>query len=180
MTGTTDSSDFPTANPLQARLGGPSAVNAFVAKIASTVPFASFSTKLESTPSPRPGFQTYANFTLGAGGSINPLTQPVTLQVGNYSVTVPPGSFKQLGQGSKAGSYVYSGTINGVSLQVHIVALGSSSYVFKAAARPVDLTGLSSPVSVTITIGNNSGTAEAAAELERRPASGFLNGGPGR
>jgi hypothetical protein len=43
MTGTTDSSDSPTVNPLQARLGGPSAVNAFVAKIASTVPFASFS-----------------------------------------------------------------------------------------------------------------------------------------
>ena len=105
---------------------------------------------------------------MGAGGSINPLTQPVTLQVGNYSVTVPPGSFKQLGQGSKAGSYVYSGTINGVSLQVHIVALGSSSYAFKAAAQPVDLTGLSNPVSVTITIGNNSGTAEAAAKFERK------------
>ena len=99
---------------------------------------------------------------LGAGGSINPLTQPVTPQVGSYSVTLPPGSFKQLGQGSKAGNYVYSGTMNGVSLQVHIVALGNSSYVFKAAAQPVNPTGLSNPVAVTITISNHSGTAGAA------------------
>jgi hypothetical protein len=129
------------------------------------VPFSSLSTKLEITAGPPPGFQMYANFTLGAGGSIDPLTQPITLQVGNYSVTIPPGSFGQLQKGSKAGSYVYSGMINGISLQIQIVPLGGSSYAFKVGAQPVDLTGLSNPVTVTITIGNNSGTVGANAQF---------------
>ena len=140
--------------------------NASVSGTATFVSFSSFSSKLEITAGPPPGFQMYSNFTLGAGGSINPLTQPVALQVGNYSVTIPPGSFKQLLKGSKTGSYVYSGTINGVSLQVQIVALGGSSYAFKAKARPADLTALSDPVPVTITIGNNSGTEQVDAQFQ--------------
>jgi beta-propeller repeat-containing protein len=166
VTGYTTSADFPIVNAFQSTLGPNSVFDAFVAKIAPTVQFSSFSTKLEITAGPPPGFQMYANFTLGAGGSIDPLTQPVTLQVGSYSVTIPPGSFKQLQNGSKAGSYVYSGTTNGVSLQIQIVPLGGSSYAFKVVAQPVDLTGLSNPVTVTITIGNNSGTEGANAEFQ--------------
>jgi hypothetical protein len=67
--------------------------------------------------------------------------------------------------------------MSGVSLQVHIVALGGSSYVFKAAAQPVDLTGLSNPVSVTITIGNNSGTVKANATSSNAPLGVPLTGG---
>ena len=96
---------------------------------------------------------------------INPLTEPVNLEVGTYQITIPANSFKQLKNGAKAGSYVFSGVIGGVSLSVQIVTLGGNSYQFKAEGSPVNLTALSNPVTLTLTIGDDTGTASMYADF---------------
>jgi hypothetical protein len=116
---------------------------------------------------PPPSFDLNATFTLGAGSNgINPLTEAVTLRVGTYTVTIPAGSFHQLTRGSKAGGYVFEGAIGGVTLEAQIVPLGNNSFQFKAEAQPVDLTALSNPVTVTITIGDDAGTSSVAADFQ--------------
>jgi hypothetical protein len=144
-----------------ARPQGPACdIGAF--ELAQSVAFSSFSAKLDIvTGGPTPGFDLNATLTLGPPSKgINPLNEPVTLKVGTYNVTLPAGSFKLL----KKGRYAYQGTINGVSLQVQIVPLGGSSYQFKAEAMPVTL-ARSNPVTVTITIGDDTGTKAVTASF---------------
>ena len=128
--------------------------------------FSSFSAKLDINGGSTPGFDLNSKFSLDAGSSgINPLVELVKLQVGTYSVAVPAGSFHQLRRGAKKGSYVFSGTIGGASLAIQIVPLGGSSYQFKATASPVDLTALTNPVTITLTIGNHTGTTSVYADF---------------
>lgn len=123
-------------------------------ELVQSIPFSALSAKLAATiGGPLPGFALEANFTLGeASTGINPLTQPVTLTVGTYTVTIPVGSFKQLPNG---GCY-YLGEISKVGLVVTIAPLGENRFSLIAAAGPVTLTK-SNPVTVTITIGENTG-----------------------
>ncbi len=122
-----------------------------------TVPFASFTAKL-TIPGESGKFELNAEFTLGSGSTgINPLADAVTFQIGSYSATIPAGSFQQLKHGSMKGDYVYKGTIDGVALQVHILALTNGSYCFKAEGSPVTLDS-TKKVTVSITIGNNTGS----------------------
>jgi hypothetical protein len=100
----------------------------------------------------------------GAGSDgINPLTDPVSLTIGTYSVTIPSGSFHQLPNGSKRGSYVYAGVIGGVTLQLQILQLAGNQFQLKSTGGPVNLTGLPNPVTVTIVIGNDLGTTSVKA-----------------
>ena len=75
-------------------------------------------------------------------------------------------NFQQILSGQKKGSYVFQGVIGGVSLQVQIVPLGANAFQFLAQGAPVNLTGLSNPVTVKITIGNDAGTAAVTADLK--------------
>jgi hypothetical protein len=85
----------------------------------------------------------------------------VTLQVGTFSVTIPTGSFQQ----NPNGRFAFEGTINGVGLQVQIVPLGNNMFTFKAESTGVDLTGLTNPVPVVLTIGIDSGSTTATAQF---------------
>jgi hypothetical protein len=98
---------------------------------------------------------------------IDPLAELVALQVGTYSVTIPAGSFQQLKSGAKKYAYVFSGVIDGVTLSVQIVppSVTGDGWSFKASGIPIDLTGLSNPVTVVITIGNDSGTTAVNANF---------------
>ena len=126
-------------------------------KIALSVPFASFSVKLSTTAGPPPGFNLNALCTQGAGApAIDPVAQGMTLTVGTYTVTIPPGSFAV----TKKGWFVYNGTINGVSLGVRISQTGTNSYQVQVAGSGVDLTTLANPVTVTLTLGSNYGTTQ--------------------
>jgi hypothetical protein len=119
------------------------------------------SAKLRVFAGPPPSFTLNASFTLGASSDgIDPLTEDVTLQVGTYRVTIPAGSFKQLTNGKKAGAYAFSGVIGGVTLSLKIAppSVTGDGWTFKASGTPVDLTGLSNPITVMITIGDDSGT----------------------
>jgi hypothetical protein len=133
-------------------------------ELAETVTFASLTANLDIVPLVGGSFDLNAALTLGATcKGINPITQPVMFGVGPYSVTIPPGSLHQLINGSKKGSYVYAGTIAGVALDIQIVTLGGGKYQFKAEGSPVNFFGLSNSLTVTITIGNDTGTVSVNA-----------------
>jgi YVTN family beta-propeller protein len=126
------------------------------------VPFLAFSAQLQldvNTTPTKDAFALESSFTLSSTApAINPLTQPVTFQVGTFAATIPPGSFKQTG-----GLFTFAGVINGVSLQALITPTGTLRYAFAAAAEHPNLTGTTVPVSVTLTIGNDSGTKSVTA-----------------
>jgi hypothetical protein len=104
-------------------------------------------------------------FTLGAiSNGINPLTQNLALQIGTFSVTIPPGSFNQIA----LRIFVFHGFINGVDLSVQIVALGNNIFALAAESKGVNLTGLTNPVTVVLTIGNDTGSTTAIARKNER------------
>ncbi len=123
------------------------------------VAFSKFSPKVETETNE---LEVTALFTLGEQSSgINPLSQEVSLKVGDFSVTIPAGSFKA----SSIGWFKYEGTINGVDLEVKIVPLGANRYGFRAeaaakslAAPPPGQTG------VELSIGGNKGSVQAKVE----------------
>jgi hypothetical protein len=187
VTGFTDSSNFPTTpGAFQTAFGG-GIQNAFVSKFSFGIPFCSLRSRLElDVDGDRDdGFELGARFALGTGGSINPLTQPVTLSIGSYSVTIAAGSFVKRGKG-----YEFAGVINGVRLAVLIRHKHSeegdrsedgdndnddknnnrcttATYtVFAKGSGPI-LKGTTNPVTVTITIGDNTGTTKVNADFER-------------
>lgn len=117
--------------------------------------FSSFIAKLNVTSGPPPGFQFKGDFTLSAGDpAIDPVTKSVSLMVGTYSVVIPVNAFHQ----TKKGWYVFQGTIAGVALQMRLSQTGSDTYQLQVNASGVDLSSLSDPITVTLTIGNNGGT----------------------
>jgi YVTN family beta-propeller protein len=72
------------------------------------VPFVAFSAQLQIAFGS--AFALESSFTLSSTApGINPVTEPVTLRVGTFTITIPPGSFKHIG-----GSFNFAGFINGV------------------------------------------------------------------
>ncbi len=125
--------------------------------------FSALSAKLDIWAGPPPRFDLNSSFTLGSGtNGINPLTEKVTFSIGTFSITVPAGSFKK----NAKGQFVFQGIINGVALQLQITPLGGKSYQFKADGTAVNLTGLTNPVTVIITIGDDSGTTAVTADFQ--------------
>jgi YVTN family beta-propeller protein len=128
----------------------------------TTVPFLAFSAQLQIAFGRAPNQDAFAlesSFTLSSTApAINPVTQPVALQVGTFSTTIPPGSFKKTGQ-----LFTFAGVVNGVSLQALVTPTGTLRYAFAASAQRASLTGTTNPVPVTLTIGGNSGTTSVKA-----------------
>ena len=93
-------------------------------------------------------------------GGINPVSNPVVLQLGAFSITVPQGSFVA----TKKGGWNFEGTIAGVRCEFQIRPLGNGAFRISGEANGVDLTGLTNPVTVTLTIGDNTGTTPVFAE----------------
>jgi DNA-binding beta-propeller fold protein YncE len=127
------------------------------------IPFASSFAKLEIKAGPPPGFDLNESFTLGTNSNgINPVTENVTLQIGTFSVTIPAGSFKL----NPNRRFAFQGLINGVSMQVQIIPLGNNIFTFMAEGTGVNLTGLTNPVTVVLTIGIDSGTTTVTAQFQ--------------
>ena len=130
------------------------------------VSFSAFNAKVEipsSGHSPNAdSFNLNGNFVLGsASNGINPLTESVTLKVGNFTTTIPPGSFK----GTGFGPFHFNGVINGVRLVVGIEPTGATRYAFHTNAHSADLAGTVNPVTVTLIVGNDSGTTPVKAKI---------------
>ena len=106
-------------------------------------------------------------FGLGSGfmfrstAAINPVTEPVTLQVGTFTTTIPPGSFKK----QKDGSFIFQGKIHGVGLGALIKQTGTLRYLFEAKGLGANLTGTVNTVYVTLAIGGDSGATSVTAHI---------------
>lgn len=141
----------------RAAFGGPFAnPDPIFFKACSSQQFGAFNAVLTEYPNV-PMFSINANFTLAAGSNgINPPIEPVTLQIGNFTVTIPPGSFVA----SVPGYFTFVGVINGISLSVVIRLTSANNFIFGVIARNVNLTTINppGPVGITLTIGDDSGT----------------------
>ncbi|HSL02834.1 MAG TPA: SBBP repeat-containing protein, partial [Nitrospiraceae bacterium] len=171
---------------------GGSGGDAFVAKITTNLPFAAFRANAEIDLRHRPHhdefqarhrhhedefeghhrphhdkfedeFEMTAIFTLGPNNNgIAPLTEAVTVQVGAFSTTIPAGSFKQ-----KKGRFTFEGVIHGVKLEAVLRSLMlGNDYEFKVEGKGANLTVTSNPVTVGLTIGDDSGSKTIRAKLE--------------
>ena len=129
------------------------------------IPFGAFSAKLEIHFGKSPNTEHLnfnANLILGsASNGINPPAEPVTIKVGTFTITIPPGSF----DGTGFGPFQFEGVIDGVRLVVLIQPTGATRYSFHAVAHNANLTGTTNPVPVTLTIGDDSGTTTVKANI---------------
>ncbi|HET6841591.1 MAG TPA: hypothetical protein VFK06_07875 [Candidatus Angelobacter sp.] len=106
------------------------------------------------------------DFSLGAGSmGLDLAHTPLTLTVGTLSFTIPAGSFKQVGGQHHFVLHtnnVFRGTVNGMHVDFDIQAEhgSSTSFDYSATITHVDL-DVPNPVTVTLQIGENSGTTTA-------------------
>jgi hypothetical protein len=139
--------------------GGESACDIGAFELVDQTPFASFSAKL-SLQFSQGAISLNSAFTLGAGSNgISPLAEAVALRVGTYSTMIPAGSFKQ----KSNGSFMFVGTINGVPMSAKITPQAGNSYTFQFTCTGANLTGTVNPVTVTFTIGDDTGTTSVIA-----------------
>ena len=89
-------------------------IGAYEVQDAAFVPFSRFGGSMSIDPDAGV-FYLSGGFTLGAGGTIDPTTQPVAFGVGSYAVRLPAGSFVKYNTG-----YVYQKTVNHIFLCVFI------------------------------------------------------------
>ncbi len=130
-------------------------------QVVNPISFSSFTAKVHIEDN-YTHFELKSKFTLGTGSTgINPVTDNVSLQVGTFSTTIPAGSFKHDDK-----HYKFEGVINGVHIETSIKSLGSNTFELKAEAEHANMTGTANPVSVQVTIGNNSGTTTVNAKID--------------
>ncbi|MDP1949011.1 MAG: SBBP repeat-containing protein [Nitrospirota bacterium] len=166
VTGDSDSLNFPgtVGSQIQNAFAG-GFQDAFVAKITSNLPFAAFKAKAEIDVRRRRGdkFQLRTSFTLNpSNNGLNPLTEAVTVQVGPFATTIPAGSFKM-----KNGRYRFEGVINGVKLEAVLRSLIlGHDYEFTLEGKGAEFSGMENPVTVSLTIGDDSGNETITAIIE--------------
>lgn len=133
------------------------------------VPFAAFDAKVEITMGPLANddaFEVKATFALGAGSNgIDIPTEIVSLSLsggtGTFSITIPAGAFTQ----DNKGRFKFEGVIDGVALETMIQPLLGGSFEFKAEGTGADLTGITNPVEVGLTIRDDGGSTTVEAEF---------------
>ncbi|MBV8864049.1 MAG: hypothetical protein JO210_01465 [Acidobacteriaceae bacterium] len=127
-------------------------------ELIQTVPFSNFKAYLAIATGRHPGFVLASVFTLGSASTgLNPANETMTLQIANYTLSLPAGSFHPLWNAPNA-PYTYEGTVNGATLLLGIVPLGKNEFQFDAAGLPVRFPGVKNPVTVSLSFGDNSGT----------------------
>jgi YVTN family beta-propeller protein len=97
------------------------------------------------------------DFTLAANTSgIDLAHQPLTLTVNNFSLTIPAGSFKQVGGNMH---FVFNGTVNGFKVNFNIQSEHGSStqFDFVFDVQGVSITG-PNPANISLGIGPNTGS----------------------
>lgn len=131
--------------------------NTFIANVLPLVNFSNFGA--QTTLGSGSSFTVKGNFKLGRmSNGINPAQEPVTLTVNGYIAAIQAGLFAENSQGL----FVFGGLVNGNPLLVEITNNGNQSYSLLAQGTGNSLG--SRPVSVTLTIGDNTGTATGSHE----------------
>lgn len=106
----------------------------------------------------------YSYITLNAGSNgIRPDQEPLTLQIGAASISIPAGSFKQLADGS----FVFNGARQGVQYDAYIRPSGPSLYLVHVLATGVNLAGTANPVLARQIIGDDAGLASVKATFSQ-------------
>ncbi len=135
---------------------GPAAI-----AIIPDIPLSFFTSKLFISQS-KSYFELLSNITLGSGADwLNPVTDPVTIQVGSFAATIPPGSFK----GAQYGPWTFDGTVNGAVIHSVIWLTGTKQYQVLAKVQQANVAGAKNPVTVRLTLGPNSGTAQVTGKI---------------
>ena len=164
-------STFPTTpNTYQPTYGGGES-DGFVARFAALTPFCSITARLlvdlDTHRVDEDNYTLDATFTPGA----DPLTNPISIEIGTNFITVPAGSLVQQGK-----DYVFHGRIKGRPVSLILQKLGGSSnggssgctgpeYALLAVVRSINIGPLTNPVTVTLTIGDNVGTTKVQATI---------------
>jgi len=118
------------------------------------VPFSAFAAHLEIGGTPPTIFEITGTFSLGAGSNgIDPVNEEVTLKLGTYSATIPKNSFIR----TSKGIFTYEGSVGGAALEFRIAPV-ATGYTFTAEGSRVTGLPASHSLSVTLTIGDDSGT----------------------
>ncbi len=165
-------STFPTTpNAYQPTYGGGD-YDAFVARFSALIPFCSIDARdllvdLDTARFDEDNYTLHAVFVPGA----DPLTNPLSIEIGTSFITVPAGSFVQQGT-----NYVFHGQINGKPVVIYLQKLAGQStgstgtctgaeYSLYAFNRSLNIGPLTNPVTVTVTVGENSGTTQVQATI---------------
>jgi len=120
--------------------------------------FSAFTPSLTITSASQ-SFRATGFFTLGTGGAISPTTQPLTLVLGRFLVTIPAGSFSM----TRPGVFVFQGSVNGVPLAAQLTQLGTNRYNFQISGAGAPDLPSANPVDVRLAIGSNGGSASVNA-----------------
>ena len=94
----------------------------------------------------------------------DPDTQPVTLQVGPFTTTIPAGSFTRHGEHHDR-VFRFKGATNAAWLDIEIRRTTSLRYEFHAKATGANLMGVSNPAQVALRIGDEAGSAQVRAHF---------------
>lgn len=100
------------------------------------------------------------DFTLGANtGGIDLAHQALILTVNSFSLTIPAGSFRQVGGNMH---FVFNGAVNGLGVNFNIKAVHGSStqFTYVVDVHGTNVTG-PDPATVGLKIGHNTGTTTA-------------------
>lgn len=94
-----------------------------------------------------------------ASDGIDLSTEDVMVTVGDFSVTIPAGSFQRSGHKQ----WTFEGEIDGITVEMVITkrADGKYKFTFEAETEGLDLGEFSNPIEVTLTIGDDFGTRMA-------------------
>jgi hypothetical protein len=121
---------------------------------AVAVPFADFE-PLTIIDLPLHALAVAGTFTLGgASNGIAPRTEPITLQAAAFTMTIPGGSFQSNG----FGGFQFKGIVNGVNIVMTIQPVFGKIYAFAAVVWNDGLSAAANPVTVKLTIGDDTGS----------------------
>ena len=156
--------------------------------------FASFGAHLKIT-SASEAFEVNGTFTLGPSGTISPVKQPVTIQLGeDFLVTIPAGSFNRTPQGA----FAFRGVIKGLTMctqtafnrstdclsreiepnedfDANLTPTGANGYAFRIVGAGRTNLPSANPVEVHLAIGTNGGTVAVNADFARQHSAGRCN-----
>jgi YVTN family beta-propeller protein len=121
-------------------------------------PFASF-------PAPAPAnvhnpnrISLSGSLSLGSSGTLDFANQPMTLTVGGFSLLFPAGTVTQVGNSSQQ-HFTFSGTLNGLSVTFDLIGNSPNfTYSLTIQGKNVGTQVGPNPVTVSLAIGNNSGS----------------------
>jgi hypothetical protein len=116
-------------------------------------PFSEFSANVIVVPDMPPSFRVSASIGVSPSSSFDPVAQPLTFQLGNYAVTIPPGSFIRKDQGN----YDYDGSIEGITLDAQVLPEAGNKFSFKLKVQGINLSEAINPVRILLILGNNAG-----------------------